>query len=482
MNDTARRMQQYYQQADRLMLGVLAILCAMSFALSNLHNTLAWAAIIGVPTLIIPAACIVWLPGTRFTRCVVAVAVMVYCALHIHQSGGMTEVHFGVFVLLSFLLCYRDWTVILTAAVAVALHHLSFNFLQEFGYGVLCFTHTGLDIVLVHAAYVVAEAGVLIYLSIVMDRQARQEVELAGRVEALSGGGEGRINLVAQDMTYLSTSARTLNLMLRTLHGAISDVREGGQNIHVAAQTMVDDNAMLAQRTETQLQNLQETAEAVSQYTEAVQQNHADARQADALATQASTQAQDGGTAVSRVVEAMDGLHEKSRRIVDIISVIDGIAFQTNILALNAAVEAARAGEQGRGFAVVASEVRALAQRSAAAAREIGQLIGETTTTIANGSELASEAGRTMNGIVESIREVSAIMARIVHSSDEQSRAVVEVKRSVEAIDQGMQQNAEMVQAASGSAASMLERAAQIAGLSQVFELDKNVAASASGQ
>jgi methyl-accepting chemotaxis protein len=472
MNHTSIRMQGHYRQADRLMLGVLAALSLMSFALSGLHGTLTWAIAIGLPAALIPAGFILMLPGTRLTRCVVSAALMIFSALHIHQAGGMTEVHFEIFALLAFLLCYRDWTTILTAAVVIAVHHLTFNYLQQWGYGVICFTETGLGIVLIHAGYVVAEAAVLGYLSVVMHRQAVQEAELTTRVDALGSAGQGEISLVQLEHDYTTNAGRNLDRMMQTLHAAILSVRRGTETIQVAAREIAAGNTDLSERTEAQAGNLEKTAAAMGQYTRSVQQNHENAHQANALAAQAEKVAREGGIVVTEVVDVMSSIHDKSRKIVEIISVIDGIAFQTNLLALNAAVEAARAGESGRGFAVVASEVRALAQRSATAAREISGLINDTVATIANGSRLAGRAGTTMTDIVDSTNKVGEIMAHIAAASQEQSKGIGEVNRAMEEIDRSTQQNAALVEQAAAAAASMHAQASELFGVVEVFRLE----------
>jgi methyl-accepting chemotaxis protein len=213
--------------------------------------------------------------------------------------------------------------------------------------------------------------------------------------------------------------------------------------------------------------------------TDTVQQNADNARQANQLAARASEVALRGGTAVSHVIETMGSITASSKKIVDIIAVIDGIAFQTNILALNAAVEAARAGEQGRGFAVVASEVRNLAQRSAAAAKEIKRLIGDSVGKVEEGSTLVEQAGVTMREVVDSVRHVTDIMAEITAASQEQSAGIAEVKHTILEMDETTQQNAALVEEAAAAAASMQDQAANLARVVSVFRLDAAIRANA---
>ena len=210
----------------------------------------------------------------------------------------------------------------------------------------------------------------------------------------------------------------------------------------------------------------------MEELTTTVRQNADNARQANQLAIAASEVATQGGAVVGQVITTMGSINESSRKIVDIIGVIDGIAFQTNILALNAAVEAARAGEQGRGFAVVASEVRTLAQRSAAAAKEIKGLIGDSVEKVDLGARLVDQAGATMEQVVESIRRVTDIMAEITHATQEQTGGIEQVNRSIGLMDEATQQNAALVEESAATATSMQEQAAKLAQVVGVFKLD----------
>jgi len=260
--------------------------------------------------------------------------------------------------------------------------------------------------------------------------------------------------------------------MTGRLADTVGRVRDGAVAIDSASREIANGNLDLSRRTEHQAGALEETASAMVELTAAVRQNSANARHANQLAVSASEVAGKGGEVVSEVVRTMASINEYAHKIVDITSVIDGIAFQTNILALNAAVEAARAGEQGRGFAVVASEVRNLAQRSATAAKEIKVLINDSAERIASGSELAETAGATMGEIVASVRKVTAIMGAISTASAEQEHGIGQVNAAIGDMDGVTQQNAALVEEAAAAAEAMQAQARELAQLVGSFKID----------
>jgi methyl-accepting chemotaxis protein len=296
----------------------------------------------------------------------------------------------------------------------------------------------------------------------------RQAVDVARQVAA--GNLTRRAEVRGQDETALLLGA--LNDMSDSLVRVVAEVRNSSDSIATGSAQIASGNADLSARTEQQASALQQTAASMDQLGSTVQQTAGNARQASQLAQGASDVAGRGGQVVAQVVDTMKGISASSRRIADIIGVIDGIAFQTNILALNAAVEAARAGEQGRGFAVVATEVRNLAQRSAAAAKEIKSLIAASVEQVEAGNTLVEQAGATMHDIVGAIQRVTDIVSEISVASSEQSSGVIQVGKAVTQMDQATQQNSALVEQTAAAADSLRAQAQQLVQAVAVFQLD----------
>ena len=307
--------------------------------------------------------------------------------------------------------------------------------------------------------------GILIARGIT--RQLCEAVGVAQRVAA--GDLTSVVEVTSTDETgQLLQALKGMNDSLKKI---VSEVRASSDSISTGTQQIATGNADLSQRTEEQASSLEETASSMEELTATVKQNAENARQANQLAAGASDVAVKGGAVVGQVVTTMSMINESSKKIVDIISVIDGIAFQTNILALNAAVEAARAGEQGRGFAVVATEVRTLAQRSAAAAKEIKSLIDDSVHKVEDGARLVDQAGKTMDEVVNSVKRVTDIMAEISAASQEQSAGIEQVNQAVTQMDDVTQQNAALVEEAAAAAESLQEQSQNLVQAVAIFKL-----------
>ena len=300
-----------------------------------------------------------------------------------------------------------------------------------------------------------------------------EAVSIAKRVA--SGDLSSRVNPTGRDEA--AELLRALRDMNESLARIVMQIRSGSESIAVGAGQVAAGNQQLSSRTEEHASSLEETASTLEEFTTTVRQNAEHAKQASQLAGGASTTAQKGGEVVSKVVTTMQEVTESSKRITDIIGVIDGISFQTNILALNAAVEAARAGEQGRGFAVVASEVRSLAQRSAESAKEIRGLIENSVSRVEAGARLVSDAGKTMDELVASVKTVASIMTEIASASHEQSSGIEQINKAITQMDTVVQMNASLVEQATAAATSMAGQATNLARAVAQFRIDDSAAA-----
>ena len=309
-------------------------------------------------------------------------------------------------------------------------------------------------------------------MAFVISRSIVRPLESAVKVAELVAEGNLTSDVVASGVDEVSQLLRALRRMNDSLVNIVSRVRNSSDSIATGSSQIAAGNADLSQRTEEQASNLQQTAASMEELTATVKQNADTARAATQIASSATSAAAEGGRVVGQVVSTMEEISSSSRKIVDIIGVIDGIAFQTNILALNAAVEAARAGEQGRGFAVVASEVRSLAQRSAEAAKEIKSLIGASVEKVESGSHLVDAAGKSMAEIVTQVTRVNDLIGEISSASTEQSTGIGQIGDAVNQLDQVTQQNAALVEESAAAAESLKVQAAQLAQVVSVFRLN----------
>jgi methyl-accepting chemotaxis protein len=324
---------------------------------------------------------------------------------------------------------------------------------------------------LLAAGAIIGGAGVAFWLTRNVMRQLGGEPDYAASIAASIAAGDLTRQIEVDNENNSASLLFAMRTMQDSLAALVLKVRSGTDTITTASGEIAAGNLDLSARTEEQASSLEETAASMEELTSTVQQNGDSVRQANQLANVASEVATKGGDAVADVVGTMESINASAKRIVDIIGVIDGIAFQTNILALNAAVEAARAGEQGRGFAVVASEVRNLAQRSAAAAKEIKELIGDSVSKVEAGSRMVNSAGATMTEVVASVKRVTDIMGEIALAGQEQSAGISQVNQAIAQMDQVTQQNAALVEEAAAAADSMQVQAKELSAVVATFKL-----------
>ncbi|MFI8619173.1 methyl-accepting chemotaxis protein [Acidovorax sp. NPDC077693] len=323
----------------------------------------------------------------------------------------------------------------------------------------------------VSALAVVFVVGLSVLFGWLLRRSIVRPLRQASDAAALVAQGDLTVRMATDRTDEIGELLTALNSMVESLHVVVTEVRNSGESIHVASSEVAAGNTDLSARTEHTASSLQQTAASIAQLAQTVATNADSTRQANTLADSAAQVAKKGGEVVGEVVKTMDEINASSKKIADIVGIIDGIAFQTNILALNAAVEAARAGEQGRGFAVVASEVRNLAGRSANAAKEIKTLIATSVDKVSDGARLVITAGSTMQDIVNSVQQVTTLMSEINAASSEQSSQIGQVSQAVTQLDHMTQQNAALVEEGAAAAQSLKDQANRLAGAMRQFQL-----------
>jgi methyl-accepting chemotaxis protein len=462
-------LQEVARFGDLVMLLTLLASAGAALAIGHTYGQLGLA--LGASALLLLVGCTAFFigRGQALGWCVLTACNVAFVALHVQLGRGTVEFHFGVFVLLGLLLVYRDWRPILLGAVLFAVHHLGFDRLQAFGFGVYCTPEANFLKMLMHALYVVVQTAIEVFLALRLHQAAVESSELAAIVRSVDRGETLCLDL--SSLPVHSATAVMLKSAIGKMAAAMADVSAAAASIEGASTEIASGNHDLSRRTETQASNLQQTAASMEELTGTVRHSADTALQATRLSAEAAAAAVQGGATVDTVVATMAGISESSRRIADINAVIDGIAFQTNILALNAAVEAARAGEQGRGFAVVASEVRSLAKRSAQAAKEIKSLISESVSKVELGTQQAGSAGASMAAIVSGAQRVNQLIGELSGAAAQQTLGITQVGEAVTQLDGVTQQNAALVEESAAAAESLRRQATRLNAVVQRFSL-----------
>lgn len=433
------------QRADRLLLVLVWVMWFISLAVGWRHDNPALALLVASCLTVLGTIMTLLFSGRLIARLVYAVILMAYSALLIQLGEGETEYHFSVFVLLSALLAWRDWRPLIMGAAVIALHHLVFNYLQQYGlFHIAVFMHPGLHMVIMHGLFVVVQTVFLVFLAVRMEQDARSASEVA-KLAAVINRESGYLTLERDSKTSRSPFARTFSLTLDAMRTTLEQVSGNVSQLLDASQTLLQRNTALSERTDSQARSLAVTASAMEQLAAAASLTSEKASEARSLAEQASGVAREGGENIRAAMASMTHIRDESQKISGILEMIDGIAFQTNILSLNASVEAARAGAHGKGFAVVAAEVRTLALRCEGAARDIRQLISASVERTHQGSEQVERAGKTMAAIISNIDSLQSCVDVLSSMSDQQRASVLQMKGSIAHIDASVQENAQHV-------------------------------------
>mmetsp|Transcript_18203 Transcript_18203/g.43587 ORF Transcript_18203/g.43587 Transcript_18203/m.43587 type:complete len:486 (+) Transcript_18203:195-1652(+) len=461
--------QSFGATADKVILVALAVSALAAGAIGAEYGELTLA-VAGSITLLALGGLAYWTArGTTFSSLALASCLVGMVALHIQLGRGTIEFHFGVFVALALLLVYRDWRPVLLSAGLFAVHHVLFDRLQAFGYGVYCMPAASFPATMVHAGYVLVQTSLELFMALWMRNLAVSGRELEALVHAMDA--EGAVSLDVEQIDVRSSVGLAFKRVVARMNAAMLEVQGSAAYIQIASTEIAAGTVDLSARTEQAASNLQQAVSSMEQLEGTVTQTADSAHHANELAESVAAAASRSGVVVLQAVTRMEEISASSRRVADIVGVIDAIAFQTNILALNAAVEAARAGEQGRGFTAVASEVQGLAHRSAASAKEITGLIGSSVRRIEGGAKLVADAGGAMLEIVESIKKVSQSIGEIDAASREQSEGLVLIRKSVGGLERMTQQNAALVEQSSAAAESLRRQATALSDMLQGFRL-----------
>ncbi|MCV2349994.1 methyl-accepting chemotaxis protein [Paucibacter sp. Y2R2-4] len=459
---------------DRTMLAVIVSNALLALALGSAHESLGLALLWTLPSLVLAGLIFHYRSESEFGRLGFASLLAILVGLQLQLTQGASSIHANIYISLCLLLPYADWLVIAYMGGLFATHKLAFKWLSSSTSPLYVHEDTGTWSQVADWGFLLTLTAFLIFSARQLRRQANERFEMEFLVKAMGQNGPIRLNFDAV-RTHSDVGSRLKHVQQR-MAAALRQVRDAIFKVHSAAQEVGESSSELMERTNRTAAGLNDAAMSLEQITVIVKESARASKEALAHSQASSEMATKGGQVVQQMVDTMQEIDSSSRRITDIIAVIDAIAFQTNILALNAAVEAARAGEQGRGFAVVASEVRMLAGRSAEAAKEIKQLIATSTETVARGTQQANLASSTMSELVSSVKSVSTVFDSLTADNAEHAQGIEVVAASVKELDAVTRQNVQVAERSGQIADDLLQQALMLAEVLSTFRLGEDSA------